>query len=91
MKPSDDNFKILPTLQYRDSARAIEWLCRAFGFRPQLLVPDDERGAMVEAGHYSAQSHANVKAIDVSSLDTSLLDAVVRLVRLLDTPLKLQY
>jgi uncharacterized glyoxalase superfamily protein PhnB len=48
MKPSDDNFQILPTLQYRDSARAIEWLCRAFGFRPQLLVPD-ERGAIARA------------------------------------------
>ena len=30
--------------------------------------------------------HANAKAIDASPLDAGLLDAVVRLVRLLDTP-----
>ncbi|MBH8561876.1 AraC family transcriptional regulator [Nostoc sp. CENA67] len=41
---------------------------------------------MVEAGYPSAQSRANVKAIDVSPLDAPLLDAVVRLVRLLSTP-----
>ncbi|MEO8890244.1 MAG: AraC family transcriptional regulator, partial [Coleofasciculaceae cyanobacterium] len=41
---------------------------------------------MVEAGYPSPQSRATVKAIDVSPLDASLLDAVVRLVRLLDTP-----
>jgi AraC-like DNA-binding protein len=41
---------------------------------------------MVEAGHHLSPNYTNVKAIDVSSLDASLLDAVVRLVRLLDTP-----
>jgi len=41
---------------------------------------------MVEAGHVSPGSHADVRAISVSPLDASLLDAVVRLVRLLDTP-----
>jgi AraC-like DNA-binding protein len=41
---------------------------------------------MVETGYRSAQSSASVKAIDVSSLDAELLDAVVRLVRLLDSP-----
>jgi AraC-like DNA-binding protein len=41
---------------------------------------------MVEAGHVSSRSHANVRAINVSPLDASLLDAVVRLVRLLNTP-----
>jgi transcriptional regulator GlxA family with amidase domain len=39
---------------------------------------------MVEAGHSS--SRADVKAIDVSPLDANLLDAVVRLVRRLDSP-----
>ena len=46
---------------------------------------------MVEAGYPSLQSRANVKAIDVSSLDAPLLDAVVRLVRLLDTPAEAQF
>ena len=41
---------------------------------------------MVEAGHPSPQKHADVRAIDVSALDAGLLDAVVRLVRLLDSP-----
>lgn len=41
---------------------------------------------MVEAGYPSAQRGANVKAINVSPLDAPLLDAVVRLVRLLDSP-----
>ncbi len=41
---------------------------------------------MVEAGHPSSQNYADVRAINVSSLDAGLLDAVVRLVRLLDTP-----
>lgn len=36
---------------------------------------------MVEAGHSAPQQHANVRAINVSPLDTALLDAVVRLVR----------
>lgn len=41
---------------------------------------------MVEAGYPSAQRSTSVKAIDVSLLDTDLLDAVVRLVRLLNSP-----
>lgn len=41
---------------------------------------------LVEAGYSSPQRIANVKAIDVSPLDANLLNAVVRLVRLLDSP-----
>jgi hypothetical protein len=41
---------------------------------------------MIDSGHTAPPSHAVVKAINVSPLDASLLDAVVRLVRLLDTP-----
>ena len=41
---------------------------------------------MVEAGYSSAQRDTNVKAIDVSPLDANLLNAVVRLVRLLGSP-----
>ncbi len=41
---------------------------------------------MVEADHPSPQNRADVRAVNVSSLDAGLLDAVVRLVRLLDTP-----
>jgi AraC-like DNA-binding protein len=41
---------------------------------------------MVEAGHVAPRGGADIRAIQVSPLDANLLDAVVRLVRLLDTP-----
>jgi len=41
---------------------------------------------MVEAGHLSAANRGDARAIDVSPLDAGLLDATVRLVRLLDSP-----
>ena len=50
------------------------------------LDPALVSSVMVEAGHISTQSQANVRAINVSPLDDNLLDAVVRLVRLIDTP-----
>jgi len=50
------------------------------------LDPTLVSAVMVEAGHLAPRSYVNVRAIDVSPLDASLLDAVVRLVRLLDTP-----
>jgi AraC-like DNA-binding protein len=50
------------------------------------LDPTLVGSVMVEAGYPSSRSRAEVKAIDVSPLDANLLDAVVRLVRLLDSP-----
>ncbi|BAY09649.1 AraC family transcriptional regulator [Calothrix sp. NIES-2098] len=50
------------------------------------LDPTLVGSVMVEAGYASSRSRADVKAIDVSPLDANLLDAVVRLVRLLDSP-----
>jgi AraC-like DNA-binding protein len=50
------------------------------------LDPTLVGSVMVEAGHVSSRSQANVRAINVSPLDASLLDGVVRLLRLLDTP-----
>jgi AraC-like DNA-binding protein len=41
---------------------------------------------MVEAGHLSSPNREAVRAIDVSPLDAELLDATVRLMRLLDSP-----
>lgn len=41
---------------------------------------------IVETGHSAPQHGANVRALDVSPLGANLLDAVVRLVRLLDAP-----
>lgn len=31
---------VIPTLRYRDGQAAIEWLCKAFGFEKNLVVPD---------------------------------------------------
>lgn len=53
------------------------------------LDPTLVGSVLIEAGHLSHSSspdHASVRAIDVSSLDVHLLDAIVRLVRLLDSP-----
>ncbi|YAG15868.1 AraC family transcriptional regulator CmrA [Nostoc sp. DSM 114161] len=54
------------------------------------LDPTLVGSVMVEAGYPSPQSRGNVKAIDVSLLDAPLLDAVVRLVRLVDAPAEAQ-
>ena len=43
---------------------------------------------MMESGIESKKSHLSMKAMDVSPMDGNLLDAVVRLVRLLDTPVE---
>jgi uncharacterized glyoxalase superfamily protein PhnB len=39
---------IVPCLRYRDAAAAIEWLCRAFGFEKQMIVPG-ENGTIAHA------------------------------------------
>jgi len=33
---------VIPCLRYRDAPAAIDWLCRAFGFERQLVVPGEE-------------------------------------------------
>lgn len=50
------------------------------------LPPTLVGSVMVETGHASSPRYADVRAIDVSPLDANLMDAVVRLVRLLDSP-----
>ena len=50
------------------------------------LDPTLVASVMMESGIKVKKSDAAVKAMDVSSLDADLLDAVVKLVRLLDTP-----
>jgi AraC-like DNA-binding protein len=50
------------------------------------LDPTLVGSVLVEADVPSSPSHGDMKAMDVSPLDASLLDAVVRLVRLLDSP-----
>ncbi len=50
------------------------------------LAPTLVGSVMVEADHSLPEDHADVRAIVVSPLDGNLLDACVRLVRLLDSP-----
>ncbi|MBX3442365.1 MAG: VOC family protein [Planctomyces sp.] len=45
---SSERSTIMPALRYRDSAAAVEWLCRAFGFEKRLVVPGPE-GAVAHA------------------------------------------
>ncbi len=35
---------IIPARRYHNALAAIEWLCRAFGFSPHLVVPDGRGG-----------------------------------------------
>ena len=51
------------------------------------LDPTLVGSVMVEAAHPTPRGHTAVKAIDVSQLDAGLLDATVRLVRLLAPPI----
>lgn len=51
-----------------------------------VLDPSIATSVMVESGFAAARGDADVKALDVSPLDANLLDATVRLVRLIETP-----
>jgi hypothetical protein len=55
------------------------------------LDPTLVGSVMVEAGHPAPRSYSAVKAIDVSPLDAGLLDAVVRLLRLLNSPTEARF
>jgi uncharacterized glyoxalase superfamily protein PhnB len=39
---------IIPALRYQDAPKAIDWLCRAFGFEKHLVVPG-ENGSIAHA------------------------------------------
>ncbi|HEY9608762.1 AraC family transcriptional regulator [Allocoleopsis sp.] len=67
--------------QILEASKAQPYLSLRLDLDPTLVG-----SVMVEAGYPSSRSRADVKAIDVSPLDANLLDAVVRLVRLLDSP-----
>ncbi|MBW4425109.1 MAG: AraC family transcriptional regulator [Nostoc desertorum CM1-VF14] len=67
--------------QILEASKAQPFLSLRLDLDPTLVG-----SVMVEAGYPSSRSRADVKAIDVSPLNANLLDAVVRLVRLLDSP-----
>ena len=72
----------LPTAS-RVTGASEEWpyLGVVLGLDPALVG-----SVMVEAGYPASRDHAAVRAFDVGPLDGGLLDAVVRLVALLDAP-----
>ena len=39
---------IIPTMRYKDASKAIDWLCKAFGFEEHLVVPG-ENGTIAHA------------------------------------------
>ncbi len=68
--------------QVLEASRERPYLSLRLELDPQLVS-----SVMVEAGHYMPpRKPADVRAIAVSPLDANLLDAAVRLVRLLDVP-----
>jgi AraC-like DNA-binding protein len=78
---------LLATIELPRASQVLE----ASKERPYLslrleLDPTLVGSVMVEADHASPPNYADVRAIDVSPLDANLLDTVVRLVRLLDSP-----
>ena len=46
--PKNAKVNIIPSLRYADAAKAIDWLCDAFGFERQMVVPG-ENGAIAHA------------------------------------------
>ncbi len=71
--------------QVMEASRERPYLSFRLNLDPQLVS-----SVMAEAGHsLSPRGAAVARAIDVSRLDASLLEAVVRLVRLVDTPAEL--
>jgi AraC-like DNA-binding protein len=72
----------LPTAtRVTEASEERPYLGLVLGLDPALVG-----SVMVEAGHPAPGDQAAVRAFDVSPLDAGLLDAVVRLVALLDSP-----
>ncbi len=43
-KPKNATVNLIPSLRYADAAKAIDWLCDAFAFERQLVVPGEGGG-----------------------------------------------
>jgi AraC-like DNA-binding protein len=67
--------------QVEEASKAQPYLGLRLNLDPSLVA-----SVMMESGVGAKKGDASVKAIDVSPIDAGMLDAVVRLVRLLDAP-----
>jgi uncharacterized glyoxalase superfamily protein PhnB len=47
--PSKARVSVIPGLRYHDAAAAIDWLCEAFGFERNLVVPGEREGIIAHA------------------------------------------
>ncbi len=78
---------LLATIELPSISRVLEASKECPYLSLRLELPPSLVGSvMVEIGHASPPSAGDSRAIDVSPLDVNLLDAVVRLIRLLDSP-----
>jgi len=68
-------------IQIAEGSPAVPFLSLRLDLEPVLVS-----SVMVETGSTPSRAHPGAKAIDVSPLDADLLDAVVRLVRLVESP-----
>jgi AraC-like DNA-binding protein len=76
----------LPRVSYVvEASRSCPYLSFRLEFDPAVVS-----SIMVEAGQFSADTRKPVSAVDVGRLDVNLQDAIVRLVRLLETPAEAQ-
>lgn len=70
--PRNTTSTVIAVLRYHDAPRAIEWLCRAFGFEESLVVPGDD-GRIVHA-----QLRFGNGMIMLASADDSLFGKLVK-------------
>ena len=71
--------------QVEEASKERPYLVFRLNLDPSLVA-----SVMMESGIEIKKGDASVKALDVGPTDTNLLDAVVRLVRLLDTPVEVK-
>lgn len=72
----------LPTVsRVIDASKERPYLSLSLELDPNLVG-----SVLVETGHASPSGNADLRAINIRTIDTRLLDAVVRLIRLLDSP-----
>lgn len=46
MNQIESNSCVIPTLRYHNGQAAIDWLCKAFGFEAQLIIPDKDEAVV---------------------------------------------
>ena len=47
--PAKTRVSVIPGMRYQNAPAAIDWLCKAFGFEKQLVVPGEGEGVIAHA------------------------------------------